>query len=108
MNSTEYDLFYKEMRRMADRNRRDGEEDKEIMRKLIERIGKVPDRTFTAEQICKVLNLALKEPIRRMGETTFWIHWESGVIDCAGRDLDKVKAVAEEQAKETGMAYFIT
>lgn len=108
MNSTEFDLFYKELRRMADRNRRDGEEDKEIMRKLMERIGKVPDRTFTAEQICKVLNLALKEPIRRMGETTFWIHWESGVIDCAGRDLDKVKVMAEEQAKEKDMAYFIT
>ena len=108
MNNIEYDLFYKELRRMADRNRRDGEGDKEIMRKLIERIGKVPDRTFTAEQISRVLNLALKEPIKRMGETTFWIHWESGVIDCAGRDLDKVKVIAEEQAKETGMAYFIT
>lgn len=71
MNSTEYDLFYKEMRRMAERNRRDGEEDKEIMRKLIERIGKVPNRIFTAEQICKVLNLALKEPIKRMGKQHF-------------------------------------
>lgn len=108
MNSTEFDLFYKEQSRMADRNRRDGKEDKEIMRKLIERIGKVPDRTFTAEQIYRVLNLALKEPIKRMGETTFWIHWENGIINCAGKDLDEVKILAEEQAKETGMAYFIT
>lgn len=108
MNSTEFDLFHKELRRLTERRRMDGKEEKEILRELAERFVKIPGREFTAEQISRVLALVIREPIRRMGETTYWIHWESGAINCAGRDLDKVKELAEEQAEKNGMAYFIT
>ncbi len=108
MNNTEFDLFHKELRRLVERGRMDGKEGKETLRELGERILKVPEREFTAEQVGKILTLVIREPIRRMGETTYWIHWESGVINCAGRDLDKVKELAEGQAEKNGMAYFIT
>lgn len=108
MNSTEYDLFHKELRRLVERGRMDGKEEKEILREMAGRLVKIPEREFTAEQVGKVLALVTREPVRRMGETTYWIHWESGVINCAGRDLDKVKGLAEEQAEKNGMAYFIT
>lgn len=108
MNSTEFNLFHKELRRLVERRRMDGKEEKEILRELTERLVKIPGREFTAEQISVVLTLVIREPIRRTRETTYWIHWESGRIDCAGRDLDKVKDMAAEQARENGMAYFIT
>lgn len=108
MNNTAFSLFHKELRRLVEQRKRDGAELPEILRELSDRIGKMPDREYTAEQTEKIIRLVITSPARKMGETTYWIHWESGVINCAGKDLDKVKDLATELAEENGMAYFIT
>ncbi len=108
MEHEAFDLLYKELRRLVEQKKRESEEIPDILRELTFRIGRIPDRTYTTEQVEKIIRLVITKPVRRMGETTYWIHWESGVINCAGKDLDKVKVLAEEQSRKNGMSYFIT
>lgn len=108
MEHAAFELLYKELRRLTEQKKRAGEEIPDILRELAFRIRRIPDRTYTTEQVERMIKLVITKPVRRMGETTYWIHWESGVIDCAGKDLDKVKELAEKQSRESGMSYFIT
>lgn len=108
MKEERFDMYYKELRRDAEQRRRDGEENQQILVRLIARVTKAIGESFTAEQLRKIFDLGLKAQPGKRRDVTWWVHWENGVIRSYGQDLDRVKEQAEQEAKENGMEYFIT
>ena len=108
MKNERFDMYYKELRRDAEQRRRDGEENQQILERLIARVTKAIGESFTAEQLRKIFDLGLKAQPGKRRDVTWWVHWENGVIRSYGQDLDRVKERAEQEAKENGMEYFIT
>ena len=101
-------MYYKELRRDAEQRRRDGEENQQIIERLIARVTTALGESFTAEQLRKIFDLGLKAQPGKRRDVTWWVHWENGVIRSYGQDLDRAKEQAEQEAKENGMEYFIT
>ena len=108
MKNERFDMYYKELRRDAEQRRRDGEENQQILVRLIARVTTALGESFTAEQLRKIFDLGLKAQPGKRRDVTWWVHWENGVIRSYGQDLDRVKERAEQEAKENGMEYFIT
>ncbi len=108
MKNERFDMYYKELRRDAEQRRRDGEENQQILVRLITRVTTALGESFTAEQLRKIFDLGLKAQPGKRRDVTWWVHWENGVIRSYGQDLDRVKEQAEQEAKENGMEYFIT
>ena len=108
MKNERFDMYYKELRRDAEQRRRDGEENQQIIERLIARVTTALGESFTAEQLRKIFDLGLKAQPGKRRDVTWWVHWENGVIRSYGQDLDRVKKQAEQEAKESGMEYFIT
>lgn len=108
MKNERFDMYYKELRRDAEQRRRDGEENQQIIERLIARVTTALGESFTAEQLRKIFDLGLKAQPGKRRDVTWWVHWENGVIRSYGQDLDRVKKQAEQEAKENGMEYFIT
>lgn len=108
MKEERFDMYYKELRRDAEQRRRDGEDNNQILVRLIVRVTTALGESFTAEQLRKIFDLGLKAQPGKRRDVTWWVHWENGVIRSYGQDLDRVKEQAEQEAKENGMEYFIT
>lgn len=108
MKDERFDMYYKELRRYAEQRRRDGEDNHQILVRLIERVINEMGESFTAEQLKKIFDLGVKVQPGKRRDVTWWVHWENGVICSYGQDLDRVKERAEQEAKENGMEYFIT
>lgn len=108
MKEERFDMYYKELRRDAEQRRRDGEENQQIIERLIARVTTALGESFTAEQLRKIFDLGLKAQPGKRRDVTWWVHWENGVIRSYGQDLDRVKEQAEQEAKENEMEYFIT
>ncbi len=108
MKNERFDMYYKELRRDAEQRRRDGEDNNQILERLIARVTTALGESFTAEQLRKIFDLGLKAQPGKRRDVTWWVHWENGVIRSYGQDLDRVKERAEQEAKENGMEYFIT
>ena len=69
MKNERFDMYYKELRRDAEQRRRDGEENQQILERLIARVTKAIGESFTAEQLRKIFDLGLKaQPGKRRDE----------------------------------------
>ena len=106
MKEERFDMYYKELRRDAEQRRRDGEENQQIIERLIARVTTALGESFTAEQLRKIFDLGLKAQPGKRRDVTWWVHWENGVMRSYGQD--RAKEQAEQEAKENGMEYFIT
>ena len=58
MKNERFDMYYKELRRDAEQRRRDGEENQQIIERLIARVTTALGESFTAEQPRKIFDLA--------------------------------------------------
>ena len=108
MKDERFDMYYKELRRYAEQRRRDGDDNNQILVRLIARVTTALGESFTAEQLQKIFDVGFKVQSGKRRDVTWWVHWENGVICSYGQDLDRVKERAEQEAKENGMEYFIT
>ena len=57
MKEERFDMYYKELRRDAEQRRRDGEDNNQILVRLIVRVTTALGESFTAEQLRKIIDL---------------------------------------------------